>query len=197
MITALNICGKIFTTIRYKPFRKVCFYWTKCICKWDLNRNSLIVIFILFFSSFQDTLVQQLETCTEGLHRAERFETMGEVYKLLIPFYERSRNFQVRSDFILLIIGNCKCPCCYIPVIDCHHCIRLWSEHSFSYSNMVKTSTLSNPDCLFHSPEASFIVLSHLHVGLSLPLVSRNVCLKDSFPSCFTIIIKVWKVIDK
>ena len=43
----------------------------------------------------QQTLLQQLERCAEGLQKAERYESMGALYKLIIPFYEKQRDFQV------------------------------------------------------------------------------------------------------
>ncbi|XP_030838047.1 dedicator of cytokinesis protein 11 isoform X17 [Strongylocentrotus purpuratus] len=42
----------------------------------------------------EDNLLAELELCAEGLQKAERYESMGEVYKLIIPFYEKKRDFQ-------------------------------------------------------------------------------------------------------
>ncbi|XP_072180438.1 dedicator of cytokinesis protein 9-like [Diadema setosum] len=42
----------------------------------------------------EDNLLHQLERCAEGLQKSERYESMGELYKLIIPFYERNRDFQ-------------------------------------------------------------------------------------------------------
>ncbi|XP_041482460.1 dedicator of cytokinesis protein 9-like isoform X7 [Lytechinus variegatus] len=42
----------------------------------------------------EDNLLSELELCAEGLQKAERYESMGEVYKLITPFYEKKRDFQ-------------------------------------------------------------------------------------------------------
>ena len=36
-----------------------------------------------------------LEQCAKFLERAERYEVMGEVFKLAIPIYEQERDFLV------------------------------------------------------------------------------------------------------
>ncbi len=34
-------------------------------------------------------------TCAELLEKAERYELLGEIYRLIIPIYERKRDFEV------------------------------------------------------------------------------------------------------
>ncbi|XP_077987576.1 dedicator of cytokinesis protein 9-like [Glandiceps talaboti] len=41
----------------------------------------------------EDHLVGLLEQCAELLEKAERYEVMGELYRLIIPFYEKQRDF--------------------------------------------------------------------------------------------------------
>ncbi|XP_074040157.1 dedicator of cytokinesis protein Ziz isoform X3 [Leptinotarsa decemlineata] len=41
------------------------------------------------------TLLEQLETCADFLHKAERYEVLGELYKLIIPIYEKKRNYDM------------------------------------------------------------------------------------------------------
>ncbi|XP_022088047.1 dedicator of cytokinesis protein 9-like isoform X2 [Acanthaster planci] len=41
----------------------------------------------------EQTLLEQLERCAEALQKAERYESMGALYKLIIPFYEKQRDF--------------------------------------------------------------------------------------------------------
>lgn len=43
----------------------------------------------------QRHLVDLLEQCAKFLERAERYEVMGEVFKLAIPIYEQERDFLV------------------------------------------------------------------------------------------------------
>lgn len=40
-------------------------------------------------------LLEQLETCAEFLDKAERYEIMGELYKLIMPIYEKKRNYDM------------------------------------------------------------------------------------------------------
>lgn len=39
-----------------------------------------------------------LEQCAKFLERAERYEVMGEVFKLAIPIYEQERDFRVSQS---------------------------------------------------------------------------------------------------
>lgn len=43
----------------------------------------------------QEVLVELLEQCIDGLWKAERYETISEVSKLIIPIYEKRREFEV------------------------------------------------------------------------------------------------------
>ncbi|XP_053403969.1 dedicator of cytokinesis protein 9-like isoform X5 [Mercenaria mercenaria] len=42
----------------------------------------------------EETLVTYMEEAVECLEKAERFEVLGDVYKLIIPMYERAREFE-------------------------------------------------------------------------------------------------------
>lgn len=39
-------------------------------------------------------LLEQLETCTSYVDKAERYELLGPFYRLILPFYEKQRNFE-------------------------------------------------------------------------------------------------------
>lgn len=41
----------------------------------------------------EQMLLEQLKQCADFLDRAERFECLGELYKLILPMYERDRSF--------------------------------------------------------------------------------------------------------
>ncbi|XP_062142362.1 LOW QUALITY PROTEIN: dedicator of cytokinesis protein 9 [Drosophila sulfurigaster albostrigata] len=41
----------------------------------------------------EQMLLEQLKQCADFLDRAERFECLGELYKLILPIYERARSF--------------------------------------------------------------------------------------------------------
>lgn len=47
---------------------------------------------------WQDVLVEQLEVCVEGLWKAERFELITHIARLIIPVYEKRHEFEVRND---------------------------------------------------------------------------------------------------
>lgn len=45
---------------------------------------------------FQEVLMELLEECAEGLWKAERYELIADVYRLIIPIYEQRRDFEVK-----------------------------------------------------------------------------------------------------
>ncbi|EDL00611.1 mCG114129, isoform CRA_a [Mus musculus] len=42
----------------------------------------------------QDVLMELLEQCADGLWKAERYELIADIYKLIIPIYEKRRDFE-------------------------------------------------------------------------------------------------------
>jgi len=50
---------------------------------------------VLISIYLQQNLINFLEVSIDYLLHAERYETVGEVSKLVIPFYERNRQFKV------------------------------------------------------------------------------------------------------
>lgn len=40
-------------------------------------------------------LLEQLETCVQYIDKSERYEIMGELYKLIVPIYEKARNYEM------------------------------------------------------------------------------------------------------
>lgn len=49
----------------------------------------------LVFLFHQDVLMELLEQCADGLWKAERYELIADIYKLIIPIYEKRRDFEV------------------------------------------------------------------------------------------------------
>jgi hypothetical protein len=47
------------------------------------------------WSALQEVLVERLELCVEGLWKAERYELITHIAKLIIPVYEKRHEFQV------------------------------------------------------------------------------------------------------
>ncbi|XP_052378972.1 dedicator of cytokinesis protein 9-like isoform X9 [Oncorhynchus keta] len=45
----------------------------------------------------EDVLMELLEECADGLWKAERYELISDVYKLIIPIYEQGRDFEKLS----------------------------------------------------------------------------------------------------
>lgn len=39
--------------------------------------------------------MELLEQCADGLWKAERYELIADIYKLIIPIYEKRRDFEV------------------------------------------------------------------------------------------------------
>lgn len=62
----------------------------------------------LFLLLPQDVLMELLEACADGLWKAERYELISDIYKLIIPIYEQRRDFEVADvlpDFFHLYSG--------------------------------------------------------------------------------------------
>jgi len=49
--------------------------------------------------SVQEVLMELLEECADGLWKAERYELIADVYRLIIPIYEQRRDFEVRATY--------------------------------------------------------------------------------------------------
>lgn len=49
--------------------------------------------------------MELLEACADGLWKAERYELISDIYKLIIPIYEQRRDFEVHTNYFC-IIGN-------------------------------------------------------------------------------------------
>lgn len=46
----------------------------------------------------EQALLERLETCAESLRRAELYECFGELYKLVIPVYEKRKDYHALAD---------------------------------------------------------------------------------------------------
>lgn len=92
--------------IQCKKMREWNWLESSCTLLWWLNnlfyfwRFSIAVrrlhwkcILCLVFS--QDVLMELLEQCADGLWKAERYELITNVYKLIIPVYEERQEFEV------------------------------------------------------------------------------------------------------
>lgn len=51
----------------------------------------------------QEILLELLEQCVDGLWKAERYEVISEISKLIIPIYEKRREFEVGDGHITII----------------------------------------------------------------------------------------------
>lgn len=58
--------------------------------------ESLLRFTFIYLSLFvQEVLMELLEECADGLWKAERYELIADVYRLIIPIYEQRRDFEV------------------------------------------------------------------------------------------------------
>lgn len=65
----------------------------------------------LFLLLLQDVLMELLEECADGLWKAERYELISDIYKLIIPIYEQRRDFEVRmSSLTFSFVFWCRRP---------------------------------------------------------------------------------------
>ena len=60
-------------------------------------QSSSISDSLLHFFSMQEVLLELLEQCVDGLWKAERYEVISEISKLIIPIYEKRREFEVSN----------------------------------------------------------------------------------------------------
>lgn len=51
----------------------------------------------------QEVLLELLEQCVDGLWKAERYEVISEISKLIIPIYEKRREFEVSNKHVRII----------------------------------------------------------------------------------------------
>jgi len=62
-----------------------------------LRRAHISLILDCIFFSMQEVLLELLEQCVDGLWKAERYEVISEISKLIIPIYEKRREFEVSN----------------------------------------------------------------------------------------------------
>lgn len=46
----------------------------------------------------ESLLLEQLEICADTLEKAERFELLGHLYRLIVPMYEKKRNYEALAN---------------------------------------------------------------------------------------------------
>lgn len=52
--------------------------------------------------------MELLEECAEGLWKAERYELIADVYRLIIPIYEQRRDFEVTRCCLATQPSQCQ-----------------------------------------------------------------------------------------
>ena len=52
----------------------------------------------IFFFFYKKHLIDTLEGSADRIRMSERYELMGEIYKIAIPLYEMERNFQLLAE---------------------------------------------------------------------------------------------------
>uniref|UniRef100_A0A4W6G3G6 Dedicator of cytokinesis 9 n=1 Tax=Lates calcarifer TaxID=8187 RepID=A0A4W6G3G6_LATCA len=57
----------------------------------DLSEVSMCYVHV---AALVDVLMELLEECADGLWKAERYELISDIYKLIIPIYEKRRDFE-------------------------------------------------------------------------------------------------------
>ena len=63
-----------------------------------------------------------LETAAKYMEKAERYEVMGDIYRIVIPIYEKLRNFQVM--WVPLSQRVCVCVCMCVCVLSRACCLQ-------------------------------------------------------------------------
>lgn len=63
---------------------------------------------LAFLLCVQEVLMELLEECADGLWKAERYELIADVYRLIIPIYEQRRDFEVTRCCLRLQPSRCQ-----------------------------------------------------------------------------------------
>lgn len=80
------------------------FRYVKCARKWKLSIICVLTQMQNIVSGVQDIhyneslLLEQLEVCADTLEKAERFELLGHLYRLIVPMYEAKRNYEALAN---------------------------------------------------------------------------------------------------
>lgn len=53
-------------------------------------------------------MLEQLELCAEMLEKAERFELLGHLYRLIVPMYEEKRNYEALANCYTHLAQACN-----------------------------------------------------------------------------------------
>lgn len=70
------------------------------ILSWDCRDERKVYIYLSVRLFGQEVLMELLEECADGLWKAERYELIADVYRLIIPIYEQRRDFEVNCPVI-------------------------------------------------------------------------------------------------
>uniref|UniRef100_A0A7N6A1K3 Dedicator of cytokinesis 9b n=1 Tax=Anabas testudineus TaxID=64144 RepID=A0A7N6A1K3_ANATE len=72
--------------------------WLDSMARIHNKNGDLSEVFFFFYlswtSEFIEVLMELLEECADGLWKAERYELIADVYRLIIPIYEQRRDFE-------------------------------------------------------------------------------------------------------
>ncbi|XP_018313730.1 dedicator of cytokinesis protein 9 isoform X2 [Mycetomoellerius zeteki] len=56
----------------------------------------------------ESLLLEQLEVCADTLEKAERFELLGHLYRLIVPMYEKKRNYEALANCYTHLAQACN-----------------------------------------------------------------------------------------
>lgn len=60
------------------------------------NNNIILGVQDIHYNEY--ILLEQLELCAEMLEKAERFELLGHLYRLIVPIHEMKRNYEALAN---------------------------------------------------------------------------------------------------
>lgn len=90
------------------------------------------------FSFNQDVLMELLEQCADGLWKAERYELIADIYKLIIPIYEKRRDFEVSGWFF---------PIWFEKTVEWHISLDLLTCKENKHAMVRDKQVISDPPC--------------------------------------------------
>lgn len=71
---------------------------------------------------FQEVLVEHLEVCVEALWKAERYELITHIAKLIVPIYEKRHEYEVATPPLPHAGSSFLSGCCGLYLIALYVC---------------------------------------------------------------------------
>uniref|UniRef100_A0A671RUH0 Dedicator of cytokinesis protein 9-like n=1 Tax=Sinocyclocheilus anshuiensis TaxID=1608454 RepID=A0A671RUH0_9TELE len=93
-LSIINNCANSDKTIKVSTFKQGCTAFRVVTPNIDEEASMMEDVGMQDVHFNEDVLMELLEECADGLWKAERYELISDIYKLIIPIYEKRRDFE-------------------------------------------------------------------------------------------------------